>query len=195
MVNQNDVGIRGVKCFVTTDERVGTWRLALIWPTSIAERRKYTNGRIKMNNPFEERGYSAIGMYNPKDPINYGNTMRAAGCFSVSLVVTEGKRFKQMPQDTQSSWKHIPVVEGMLMDCNPYGAVPVAVEIRDDARCLTTFQHPERAYYVFGPEDGSLPNRIVDRCSAIVTIPTVQCLNLNAAICILLYDRLMKQRP
>jgi hypothetical protein len=34
------------------------------------------------------------------------------------------------------------------------GVTPVAVELRPDAESLVTFEHPEEALYVFGPEDG-----------------------------------------
>lgn len=44
------------------------------------------------------------------------------------------------------------------------GAVPVAVELRRNAESLIDFEHPERALYVFGPEDGSLDRAVLAQC-------------------------------
>jgi hypothetical protein len=39
--------------------------------------------------------------------------------------------------------------------------VPVAVELRRNAEPFIEFEHPERALYVFGPEDGSLGRAVL----------------------------------
>jgi tRNA(Leu) C34 or U34 (ribose-2'-O)-methylase TrmL len=61
------------------------------------------------------------------------------------------------------------------------GLTPVAVELRPGAEHLIDFVHPERALYVFGPEDGSLPKAALARCHRFLWIPTHHCLNLSAA--------------
>lgn len=70
--------------------------------------------------------------------------------------------------------------------------VPVAVEVLDHAESLPDFVHPENALYVFGPEDGGLGHGALEACHRFVTIPTTGCLNLAAAVNVLLYDRLSK---
>lgn len=72
------------------------------------------------------------------------------------------------------------------------GATPVAVEFMDKAESLYDFQHPENAVYVFGPEDGSLGRVALSHCHRFVTIPSAHCLNLAAAVYVVLYDRMMK---
>lgn len=57
---------------------------------------------------------------------------------------------------------------------------------------LPEFVHPERAFYVFGPEDGTIGQEIIDRADAVVYVPTVGCMNLAASVNVLLYDRLAK---
>jgi tRNA(Leu) C34 or U34 (ribose-2'-O)-methylase TrmL len=47
--------------------------------------------------------------------------------------------------------------------------------------------------YIFGPEDGSLPQSVVDQCEHVVFIPTTGCMNLAATVNVVLYDRLAKQ--
>ena len=75
------------------------------------------------------------------------------------------------------------------MDLCPVEAVPVAVECVDDSTPLQDFSHPERAFYIFGPEKGSLADAVIERCAATVRIPSVRCLNLAAAVYVTLYDR------
>ena len=71
-------------------------------------------------------------------------------------------------------------------------AVPVAVELRPNSENLVDFVHPENALYVFGPEDGSIPQVYLRHCHRFVTIPTRHCVNLAAAVYIMLYDRHLK---
>jgi tRNA(Leu) C34 or U34 (ribose-2'-O)-methylase TrmL len=75
----------------------------------------------------------------------------------------------------------------------PRKATPVAVELLPTAEPLVSFEHPDDALYVFGPEDGSLPKAVRLRCHRFVFIPTHHCLNLAAAVNVVLYDRRLKR--
>jgi hypothetical protein len=70
----------------------------------------------------------------------------------------------------------------------------VAVEITPNAENLTEFEHPENPLYVFGPEDGSIPKIAMAHCHRFVTIPTKHCVNLAAAVYLMLYDRQLKRQ-
>jgi len=48
------------------------------------------------------------------------------------------------------------------------------------------FQLPEKALYVFGPEDGGLSRVQLLHCHRLVVIPTRHCTNLGAAIYLVL---------
>lgn len=72
------------------------------------------------------------------------------------------------------------------------GSTPVAVDLLPDATSLADFVHPKNAYYIFGPEDGTLGKRITNVCKFKVFIPTRYCINLAGAVYIILYDRLIK---
>ncbi|MFH7376011.1 TrmH family RNA methyltransferase, partial [Pseudomonas syringae pv. tagetis] len=74
----------------------------------------------------------------------------------------------------------------------PLGCIPVAVELVDGARALPENTHPDRALYIFGPEDGSLDQEILDWCEDVVYIPTEGCMNLAATLKVVLYDRMAK---
>lgn len=140
------------------------------------------------------RGYASIGLVRPKNRGNVGSVLRAAFCYNAAMVAIQGDRTKITEStDTQHAWKHIPVLRGNdLRDFIPYDAIPVAVDLVDDAVSLPAFQHPQRAFYVFGPEDGTLGPSILSWCQHRVMVPTRNCMNLAAAVNVVLYDRLAK---
>jgi tRNA(Leu) C34 or U34 (ribose-2'-O)-methylase TrmL len=67
----------------------------------------------------------------------------------------------------------------------------VCVELVEGAIPFPTYQHPDKALYIFGPEDGTIHLKVIDRADSVVFIPTIGSLNLAAAN-VLLYDRLAK---
>jgi tRNA(Leu) C34 or U34 (ribose-2'-O)-methylase TrmL len=135
------------------------------------------------------RGYSAVGLFCPKTNYNVGSVLRAAGCFDSSLIVVQGRRYQSSGTDTQKQVKHIPMIEGNLKDCIPYDCVPVAVDLVEGAQSLHSYTHPERAFYIFGPEDGTLGKDVTSWCRDTIYIPASACLNLAAAVNVVLYDR------
>lgn len=141
------------------------------------------------------RGYAALGLCRPKDPKNLGAIMRAAGCYGAAMIALQGARFSLASTDTQKAHRHIPVIETCdVLSVVPVGCRVIAVEFIATARPLPTLTHPERAMYVFGPEDSSLPPSVLERCDEVVYIPTDYCLNLSMAANTVLYDRMMKRR-
>ncbi|MFT6915761.1 MAG: tRNA(Leu) C34 or U34 (ribose-2'-O)-methylase TrmL [Motiliproteus sp.] len=140
-----------------------------------------------------------IGLINPKSPTNVGAVMRAAGCFRVDAVFYTGMRYDRAARfstDTHRASDEIPLlgVDALLPDISVPMRV-VCVELVEGATPLPDFQHPEHAFYIFGPEDGSIDQALIDRADAVVYIPTIGCLNLAATVNVLLYDRLAKTRP
>lgn len=140
------------------------------------------------------RGYAAIGLIRPKTVSNIGGVLRAAHVYGASMVAVQGARCDiKSAQDTTKAWKHMPVLRGDdLFDLIPYGARPVAVDLVDGAHLLPDFVHPDSAFYIFGPEDGTLGKSILDRCQYRVMVPTAFCMNLAATVNVVLYDRLAK---
>jgi tRNA(Leu) C34 or U34 (ribose-2'-O)-methylase TrmL len=141
-----------------------------------------------------QRGFAAIGLFNPKTPANVGSVLRAAHCYGAAFIAKTGRRYERAPTDVTKAFRHLPLLQvDDLFDAIPRDCVPVAVDLIDGARDLTTYVHPERAYYIFGPEDGTLGKAITDRCRDKVFIPTAFCLNLATACTTVLYDRHAKQ--
>ena len=144
------------------------------------------------------RGFAAIGLNRPKDPCNVGGVLRAAHCYHAALVAIAGDRSpnKQIrsPTNTTKMQRHIPVIRGAnLADLVPFGAIPIAVDLLDDAIPLQEFKHPLSAFYIFGPEDGTLGKSITDWCPFKIMVPTAYCMNLAATVNVILYDRMAKQ--
>lgn len=140
------------------------------------------------------RGYAAIGLHRPKNRLNVGEALRAAGCYGASLVAASGLRYRHAPTDTQAAYRHLPlVVCEDLSTVRPWGSTCVAVDYVPDARVLADFTHPESAFYVFGPEDGTLGGDVLGWCSERVYVPTKFCMNLAATVNVVLYDRSVKR--
>ena len=107
-----------------------------------------------------------------------------------------GRRYdtaKPFYTDTQNIYQSIPLIGvEALKSIIPVGCVPVAVDLIEGAKPLPNYKHPPRAFYIFGPEDGTLGKDITDFCSDTVYIPTKGCMNLAGSVNVLLYDRLAK---
>ncbi len=153
-----------------------------------------------------------IGLTNPKSPSNVGAVMRAAGCYSVDQVLYTGHRYTQAAKfsgskhntDTQKAHDKIPLlaVEDFFnlkqtsISQQPENPPPstkvICVDLVEGATPLPHFQHPEQALYIFGPEDGTISQTVIDQADDVVYVPTIGCMNLAASVNVLLYDRLAK---
>lgn len=143
----------------------------------------------------------SIILIDPKYPHNLGQTIRACSCFGAKQVWFTGNRIKlddgkRLPREERmKGYKDVDLIQfDYPFEQFPSDVVPVAVEISPTAEVLTVFEHPEKAVYVFGPEDGSIPQVYRRLCHRFVIIPTNYCTNLSAAVYLILYDRLMKRQ-
>lgn len=157
---------------------------------------------------------TAVVLENPKYPHNVGQAVRAASLFDATTVVTSGDRVPLKPHDgyrlprEERYWKYAnvqlvnddhPIHRAMqiLQSETGHGASVVGVELHHGAVPLPLFQHAPDAtrntIYVFGPEDGSISKELRAHCHQFVFIPTPSCLNLAAAVNVVLYDRMLKE--
>jgi tRNA(Leu) C34 or U34 (ribose-2'-O)-methylase TrmL len=138
----------------------------------------------------------SLFLHNPKSPQNMGSILRAAGCYSVDSIYYTGERYaraKSFATDTKNAAANIPVDNVVdIQACLSQKPTLVAIELVEGATPLPYFQHPDNALYLFGPEDGSLPQQLIDQCTHVVYIPTKGCMNLAATVNVLLYDRMAK---
>jgi tRNA(Leu) C34 or U34 (ribose-2'-O)-methylase TrmL len=142
----------------------------------------------------------SIGLVNPKSPENVSSVMRSAGNFAVDSVFYTGSRYPRavrlnpnIPQISRNVSQGIPL-SGVdcLIDVFSSDTKIICVEFAENAIPLPEYQHPENAFYIFGPEDSSITQDIIDSADAVVYVPTTGCMNLAATVNVLLYDRLAK---
>ena len=139
------------------------------------------------------RGYAAVGLYCPTIEANVGGAIRACQIYGAALLALQCHRYKHQVTDTMKGYRHLPVlVTDDILRVIPYACVPVAIEFISDGVPLPHYVHPERAFYIFGPENGSLGMSVLKKCRDIVYIPTSACMNLAATVNVVLYDRLAK---
>lgn len=142
----------------------------------------------------------SLGLINPKSPDNVGSVLRAAANYGAEQVFYTGHRYPRAIERkarvvdmSRKVSKDVPITQ---QDCL-IGAVTenmkiVCVEFALNAIPLPEYEHPEHALYIFGPEDGSIDQAIIDQADDVVYVPTVGCMNLSASVNVLLYDRLVK---
>lgn len=143
----------------------------------------------------------AILLDNPKYLHNLGAVIRAASVFGIGAVWFTGQRLGAELMDT----KRIPREERMRgygdvaliyydqpLDFLGKFGTPIICELVPGAQPLHSFIHPENAIYVFGPEDGGVSGLLRSRGHQFVIIPAKHCLNLSAAVNVVLYDRSLK---
>jgi len=143
----------------------------------------------------------ALALWNPKYPHNVAAAVRAASCFGAKAVLFSGsrvpiagsRRYRLPREERMRGYSEVVILNDDRFFGRFGGKVtPVAVEFRDQAEPLTTFSHPPRPLYVFGPEDGSIPQVVLRHCHRFVCIPSIHCLNLGSAVSVVLYDRIAK---
>jgi len=146
-----------------------------------------------VSRDFCAYGYCGIGLDNPKCDANIGSALRACGVYGAAFLATTGKRYKRVSTDTMKSVRYLPLFQvDDLHDIIPFDCVPVAVDLINGATPLPEYNHPQRAFYIFGAEDATLGKRITNWCKDIIYIPTNGCMNLAATVNVVLYDRLSK---
>jgi tRNA(Leu) C34 or U34 (ribose-2'-O)-methylase TrmL len=148
-----------------------------------------------------------IGLSNPKSPTNVGAVMRAAGCYQVDQVFYTGRRYELAAQynkdtlktDTKNAHQIIPLqsidnfihLKDLVENISSKAKV-ICVDLVEGATPLPHFIHPDEAIYIFGPEDGTIRQDVIDIADEVVYVPTIGCMNLAASVNVLLYDRLAK---
>jgi len=143
----------------------------------------------------------AVILIDPKYPHNVGAAIRACSCFEIGAMIWTGQRvnpakYERLPREERmKGYKRVEFRnDDKPLDLFAKDTVPVCVEVFDNSEPLTTFEHPEKAIYIFGPEDGYVPQVVRRHCHRFVHIPAHFCLNLSASVNVVLAHRLMSRQ-
>ena len=120
----------------------------------------------------------SLGLVNPKSPDNVGSVLRAAANYSVDKVFYTGDRYpraierkaRTVDMSRKISKDVLIARADSLIDVIAKDMKIVCIEFAINAIPLPEYQHPEHALYIFGPEDGSIDQEIIDRADAMVQV-------------------------
>jgi len=141
-----------------------------------------------------------VVLIDPKFSHNVGATIRACSCFGIESLAWTGSRielskYQRLPREERMKGYKSVQFENHQRPFDLFETfTPVCVEVYEQSEPLTTFEHPEDAVYVFEPEDGSVPQVIRRLCHRFVHIPAHFCLNLSAAVNVVLAHRVMSRQ-
>ncbi|MDB4914122.1 MAG: hypothetical protein JWM95_1766 [Gemmatimonadetes bacterium] len=149
----------------------------------------------------------SVVLFEPQNPINIGATVRAMknmGCSSLRLVrpcAYDPVRLEGIAHDTWDiihGIQHFGDFDSAVADCvrlvgftaRRRAAKWRILDPRQAAEDALAYTDAGRVGIVFGREDHGLPNEVLDRLHAAVTIPTTThaSLNLAQAVLIALYE-------
>jgi tRNA(Leu) C34 or U34 (ribose-2'-O)-methylase TrmL len=138
-----------------------------------------------------------IALVNPKSPQNMGSILRAAGCYQVTSIHYTGTRLDRASQYvTDTKKRHLEItpthVHDIIAVAKSKQLKVVAIELVEGAIPLPDYKHPVHALYLFGPEDGTIDQDLLNQCDEVVYVPTIGCMNLAATVNVVLYDRMAK---
>jgi tRNA G18 (ribose-2'-O)-methylase SpoU len=147
-----------------------------------------------MKHPENAMGFVGIGIYNVKRTHNFGALIRTARVFGADFVFSIGNRNPQ-EQSSIGAELTLPLFHFTTLE-QFIGAIPVnarlvCVELTPGAFDIRTYEHPRRAVYLLGPEDGTLPDSVMRQHDTVI-LPGAYPLNVAMAATVVLYDRASK---
>lgn len=135
-----------------------------------------------------------IGIYQSRTIENLGTLWRSAYQLGAAGIFTIGRRYSSQPSDPFRVPRHIPLRHyadfDHFLEQRPMETILVAIETGGTP--LSAFQHPAQAIYLLGAENGGLPDEVLQKCNAVVSIESVlrQSYNVAVAGSIVMYHRM-----
>ena len=148
------------------------------------------SGRLNYNTPM---GYFEIGIYQPRNGLNLGTLWRSAQQLGAAGIFTIGRPYRRQTSDPYDAEMHIPLrtypTFEEFLATRPQGALLVGIEM--GGAPLASFRHPAQALYLLGSEAMGLPDKVLERCQAVVALEAVRQASYNVAVAgsIVMYHR------
>jgi tRNA(Leu) C34 or U34 (ribose-2'-O)-methylase TrmL len=156
--------------------------------------------RTEIACPGMGKSLAVIGV-DTKYGHNAASMLRACSCFGVPQLWLTGDRWAEgwddrMPREERmKAYADVDVIRAdQPLRAFDSSVTPVAVEVLRSAEPLATFEHPENAVYIFGPEDGGLSDWARRNAHRFLILPTDHCANLAGAVYMTLCDRRVKRQ-
>lgn len=152
---------------------------------------------------YETESYPAVVLENPKFARNISMVIRImAGFLNHANLFITSKRFydslkqdvRRLPREERMKAYHNVDLIYHTKPLNLLKGTPVCVELVNGAVPLPYFNHPEKAIYIFGAEDGGVSKALRVQCHHFIYIPTNACFNLATTVGMVLYDRYSKEK-
>lgn len=140
-----------------------------------------------------------VALIDCKNAWNLGNALRSTLAFGGAYFIVQGSRWVGSGDwtraDSENARDRIPMYLGIknVWEHLPVATETIAVEMVEGAESIINFKHPKNATYLFGPEDGRIPDNILENCSKKIQIPTSYSLNLAACVACIGHDRMVKE--
>jgi tRNA G18 (ribose-2'-O)-methylase SpoU len=140
-----------------------------------------------------------IGIFHPRNDENIGTLWRSAYQLGAAGIFTIGRAYRRQTSDVVRVEYQIPLRHFLDFEAfdaaRPVGAMLVGIELGGTP--LAQFDHPEQAIYLLGSEANGLPEYVLERCNAIVTVEAVNKVSYNVAVAgsLVLYHRIFVSHP
>lgn len=148
---------------------------------------------------MSQRGFFAVGVYQPKNQVNIGTLWRTASIMGAAFIFTIGRRYKEQNSDTRKTPRHTPLFHFQdvedLRGHLPSSCLLVGVEMGERAQNIRDFAHPERACYMLGAEDNGIPEEVQGRCHRLLKLDGEASMNVSVAGSIVIYHRSLARKP
>lgn len=140
--------------------------------------------------------FCGFAFWNNKNQGNVGTSLRTASALGIAdFFCTIGDRYTRPRSDTiYSNYRH-PVFSfkdfETFIESAPQHCQLIAVEQHEKAVCLSNFEHPQRALYIFGAEDEGIPKKYLEQIKHKVCLPSPIGISMNLSACasIIMWDR------
>lgn len=151
---------------------------------------------MKINWDQKTETFFGIGIYQPKTSHNIGTLWRTAYILGAKFIFIIDGKYKPQSSDTTKAWSKIPFYRyenfSHFYASLPYATRLVGVEMDEKSEPIANFVHPTRAAYLLGAEDNGLPQKVLEKCHALIQLPGSQSLNVAVSGSLVIYDRIQK---
>lgn len=135
----------------------------------------------------------AIAIINPTFINTILSAIQASSCFGIRQLWIDNYQQNNALNNIKHSSVDVQYSHGNFIEKFDCETVPIAVTLCSSSERLPDFVHPNKGLYIFGSENKDIPGFILNKCKKFITIPIASSINLEAAIYLILYDRLVKR--